>query len=181
MKRLTFFIILTVFFASCSSPLDFEQANQLVINPVFESDILYFDLHKPNLTDQSGNFRSTIKDTVDFVIFDDAKVRNGFVKAEIEVAYKNSFTRQFTTALYFIDEQNQTVEEDYFNIDAATNSQPEILGDTIFFFDKLINPQFINSKKIVIEVNITPNTLPIEDKQLHVQVKGIFYTEITIE
>ena len=178
----TFFIVLLgLLLWQCSSKLDFEQARQLDIQPVFEGDILYFDLHKENLTDSSGNFRNIIRDTVDFGIFEDGKVRDGFVKAEIEVSWNNSFYRHFTTTFYFIDDQNQPVESGQFDIIAADTNHPEIIGDTIFTFDKDNNPDFVNFRKIVLEINVSPADLPVENKTLHLQIKGTFFTNITLE
>ena len=180
MKALGLFLVF-LFLSACSSNLDFDQAKQLDIQPVFEGDILYFDLHDVNLTDQSGHFRNVIKDTVDFGIFEDGKVRDGFVKADIEVAYNNTFNRHFTTTYYFIDDNDQAVESGQFDIAAADANNPEITGDVIFTFDKTSNPDFVNFRKIVLEIMISPDTLPVENKTLHVQTKGTFYTNLTLE
>jgi len=180
MKAFNFFLVFLVL-SACSSNLDFDQAKQLDIQPVFEGDILYFDLHDVNLTDQSGNFRNVIKDTVDFGIFEDGKVRDGFVKADIEVAYNNTFNRHFTTIYYFIDDNDQPVESGQFDIAAADANNPEINGDVIFRFDKTSNPDFVNFRKIVLEIMISPDTLPVENKTLHVQTKGTFYTNLTLD
>ena len=180
MKAFGIFLVF-LFISACSSKLDFDQAKQLNIQPVFEGDILYFDLHDINLTDQSGNFRNIIRDTVDFGIFEDGKVRDGFVKADIEVAYNNTFSRHFATTYYFIDENEQPVASGQFDIAAADSSNPEITGNIIFTFDKTANPNFVNFRKIVLEIMVSPNTLPIEDKTLHVQTKGTFHTNITLD
>ncbi|HFX17536.1 MAG TPA: hypothetical protein ENK64_00140 [Flavobacteriales bacterium] len=188
MKTLSFFKVLililiniSILMVSCSSKLDFKNNNQLNIQPVIEGDILYFDLKKDNLTNTSGTILQVAKDTVDFEIFKDHEVRDAFLKAIITIAYKNSFSRQFLTNIYFTDDQYRTVEEASFQIPAATSNTPEV-KDTIYFnFDKSTNPNFINFRKIIITTEITPNQLPIEDKSLHVQLKGQFFTNITIE
>lgn len=177
-----FFIFLTgLLLWQCTSKLDFEQARQLDIQPVFEGDILYIDLHQTNLIDSTGNFRNVIRDTVDFGIFEDGKVRDGFLKAEIAAAWNNTFYRNFTTTYYFIDDQNQAVESGQFTIQAADVVHPDISGDTIFIFDKANNPNFVNFRKIVLEINVSPEDLPVENKTLHLQTKGTFYTNITLE
>ena len=175
------FIIAGLLLTACSSNLDFDQAKQLDIQPVFEGDILYFDLHNVNLTDQSGNFRNIIRDTVDFPIFEDGKVRDGFIKADIKIAYNNTFNRHFTSTYYFIDDNEQPVESGQFDIAAADSSHPEIVGNTIFTFDKTTNPDFVNFRKIVLKIQVSPNTLPVENKTLHIQTKGTFYTNLILE
>ena len=181
MKQVNLMFLLAFFVFSCSSKLDLDQAKQLDIQPVIEADILYFDLHKENLTDANGLFRQQVSDTVALDIFDDGKVRDGFLKAEITVGFRNTFFRQFDTDILFIDENNQPVETAILTIPAAGNGQDEISGETVFVFDRINNPDFINFRKIVVQVTVTPQTLPVEDESLHVQVKGKFYTNIRIE
>ncbi len=182
MKRFILLIPILLWLQSCTDTnLDFDQADHLTIMPVFEGDILYFDLQKPNLTDQNGQFRAVISDTVDFGIFEDGKVRDGFIKAEIAVAYNNTFERRFDSHFYFIDDNNQPVDQSGFIIAPATPPQTQVAGDTLFVFDANNNPEFVNFRKIVMEVEISPDQLPVEDKTLHVQVKGTFYTHIVIE
>ena len=181
MKYSLSFIFIMLLTGACSSKLDLDQAKQLDIQPVVEVDILYFDLQKENLTDSNALFRQQISDTVDFGIFEDGKIRDGFVKAEISVAYRNTFYRQFDTDFYFIDEHDSAVETGNFTIDAANSSQTEVTGETTFVFDKTNNPEFVNFRKIVVKVTVTPDNLPVEDKSLHMQAKGKFYTRITVE
>jgi len=167
--------------SACTSALDFDQAKQLTIQPVIEGDMLFFDLNKNNLTDSLNIFRTVFKDTVDFDVFGDGKTRDSFVKADIMVAFKNTFERQFSTTVYFIDDQDQPVDQASFTINPATATQPEINGTEMFTFDAVSHPDFVNFRKIVLSIEISPNNLPVEDKNLHVQVKGTFYTNIVIE
>ena len=170
-----------LFLSSCTGKLDFDQANQLDIHPVIEGDILYFDLNASNLTDQNGQFKSVFRDTVSFDIFKEGKMRDGFEKAVIEVAYKNTFNRHFATTYYFIDQQNHPVANGQFDINEANLNHPEVTGNRIFTFDKNANPDFVNFRKIVLEISVSPDNLPVEDKTLHVQTKGTFYMHTTLE
>jgi hypothetical protein len=180
MKYFSLFFSLIVLL-SCSGDLDFDQADSLDIQPVIELDMLFFNIHKPNLIDGQGNFRNVIQDTVDFGFFEDGKVRDGFVKADITVGFKNTFERDFYTEYFFIDENDQPVEEGNFTIAAADTQHPEVNGEYVFSFDKQVNPDFVNFRKIVIQVTVTPDTFPVEEKQLHVQTKGTFYLNTVIE
>jgi len=180
--KLRFLIIFSwLFILSCTSDLDFDQADRLEIHPVFEGDIFYFDLQAPNLTNDYGVFRATITDTVDFNIFDDSDIRDAFVRAEIEVAFDNSFERNFYTELFFKDENLNTVAQASLNIAPATSTNTTVVGDAVFVFDTATNPNFVNFRKIIIQITVSPDDLPIEDKLLHMQSKGIFYTQYTLE
>ena len=181
MKYLLISFLSLFLLSACTSALDFDQAKQLTIQPVVEGDMFYFDLNKDNLTDSQNVFRTIIKDTLDFDVFKDGKTRDSFVKADITVAFKNTFERQFVTNIYFIDDQEQEVEQASFTINPATATQLEINGTEMFTFDAVSHPDFINSRKIVIAVEISPDNLPVEDENLHVQVKGTFYTNIVID
>jgi len=173
-------LIFAIILSACTSKLDFDQADQLTITPVFEGDILYFDLFKENLTDAQSNFRSTIIDTIDFAIFKNGNNRDHFEKAIFTVGYKNSFQRSFHTDYIFIDDNKQAVEQGSFDILAADINQTEE-GEVVFSFDKTVNPTFTNFRKIVVQITITPDTMPVEDKQLHVKTKGVIYTKVVIK
>ena len=181
MKRIIFIFFSLFLMGACTSKLDIDQAEKLEIQPVFEGDIFYFDLHKPNLTDHSGNFRSIVTDTVDFSLFDDGKIRDGFIRAEIEVAFNNSFERNFLAELLFTDDNYQTVAQSELHIAPASPANQQVVGDTVFVFDSAANPNFVNFRKIVLKITVSPDTLPVEDKTLHMQTKGTFYTKIILD
>jgi len=180
MKYFSFLFIISIFF-SCSQKLDFDQADSLTVQPVIEMDMFFLKIHKPNLTDSQGNFRNQIQDTVDFKIFEKGKIRDGFIKADINIAYTNTFERDFHTEYFFIDENNQVVEEGNFNIPATQSQTSGVNGEYLFSFDSQNNPDFVNFRKIVIKITVSPDTFPIEDKELHLKTKGTFYLKTTVE
>jgi len=181
MKQIINLFAVILLLLSCTSELDTEQIEHFDFQPIFDVDILYFDLNNNNLTDQNGLFRQVVRDTVDLDIFDDGNIRDAFVKAEIKVYYQNTFYRQFDTNFYFVDEDNHPVDTGNFIIEAADPSHSEVTGEVVFVYDKDSNPAFVNFRKIIVEVTVTPDDLPVEDATLHVQSKGTFYTNITVE
>lgn len=181
MKKIFYSIVFIFLSVSCTSNLDLDIAKQLDIYPILETDILYFDIYNNNLIDSNGAFKQQIIDTVGFSVFKDEKIRDSYIKAEIVVAYKNSFNRQFDVEFNFIDDNNQPVETGSFLIDAASRNTDEVSGEHIFIFNKDDNPSFVNFRKIVVKIEINPTIIPVENKKLHIQSKGIFYSKITIE
>ncbi len=179
MKQKFILIFFVALFFSCTSDLDFDQADHLDIAPVIEADFIYFDLSKPNLTDYNGEFRSSISDTMKIDVFDDGDIKKAFIKAEVEVAYENSFERNFFSELIFTDENDLNLASATLNIKAANDNV--VKGDTVYVFDKQTYPGIINAKKIILNISISPNTLPIEDKTLHFQSKIKVYTQTTLE
>ncbi len=173
-------LLITIILSACTSKLDFDQANQLTITPVFEGDIFYFDLQKENLADSQSNFRNTITDTIDFAIFKNGNNRKHFEKAIFTVGYKNSFQRSFHTEYIFIDDNKQPVEQGSFDISGADINQTEE-GEVVFTFDKITNPTFTNFRKIVVQITITPDTMPIEDELFHINTKGKIFTKVVIK
>ena len=175
MKKLSF-ILLFVSLSACMSELDFDQADSLHITPVFDADMFYIDIHNDNLVDAHSNFRSVIQDTVKFGLFEDGKIRDGFVKAEITVGYNNSFQRVFDAQYFFIDGNDQPVSQGNFTIGSAAQGS-NVTGEQVFVFEKATNPNFVNFRKIVVKVIVSPESLPVEDEHLHIQTKGKFYIE----
>jgi len=178
MKYFSFLLLLLLI--SCSSNLDFDQADTLHISPVFEGDIMFLDINSNNLIDNQSQFRNVVQDTVDFGIFKEGKTRDSFEKAEISVQYSNTFERNFYTEYFFIDQYDTAVEQNSFNI-AAASGNTAVTDEIVFVFDKNNNPNFVNFRKIVVRVTVTPSQLPVADNQLHIQTKGKFFTQITLD
>ena len=168
------FILLTFF--SCSKKLDFDQTQDFEAFPVVEADMFYMDLYADNLIDNQGNFRQLVSDTLDFSIFKEAKTREQFLRTEIFIKYSNSFQRRFFTQVFYIDENHQIVEQDTLDIQPASPAIVE--GENIYEYSKSLNPNFVNFRKIVVKIEISPTDIPVEDKHLHIQAKGKYYLRI---
>ena len=174
MKKIFWILAIPLLFSTCMSKLDFDQADSLRIHPVFDADMFYIDINNDNLVDSQHRFRSVIQDTISFGIFEDGKVRDDFEKAEIWVGFTNTFQRRFDTQYFFIDANGVPVEQNSFSIYLAAQGST-VQGEELFVFDKNTNPNFINFRKIVVKVIVSPEGLPVEDEHLHIQTKGKFY------
>ena len=163
-------------FFSCTKNLDFDQTRGFEAFPVIEGDMFYMDIYSTNLIDSQGNFRQFISDTLDFSIFNDAEARNNFLQAEIFIKYSNSFQRRFFTQVFYIDENHQIVEQDTLDVQPASPAIVE--GENIYEYTKSLNPNFVNFRKIVLKIEVSPTDIPVEDKHLHIQSKGKFYLRI---
>jgi hypothetical protein len=173
-------LLFAAILVSCTSKLDFDQISELEITPVFEADMFFFDIRKENLIDSQSHFRNIVQDTINFDIFNNGDIRDGFVKAEFTIGYENTFQRNFHTEYIFIDENNQLVEQNSFDIPAAEIGQ-EVEGEEILIYSKTTHPGFINFRKIVVRVTVTPDTMPVEDQLLHIKTKGKIYSKVHIE
>ena len=70
-NRILGILILTLFSVACSSDLDFNQANDLNLEPIFSSNLAYFDV-PANQFVPNGVEQPIIADTPTIDIFNDA-------------------------------------------------------------------------------------------------------------
>jgi hypothetical protein len=104
---------------SCSSDLDFNQAEDFNIQPVFTTNLAYFELK------ESGFFENGIEDgffehtsNVDF--FSTPFVDDNLVKAEMNFRFKNAIPRDFVFSVDFQDVNDVSLYKISFNIPAST-------------------------------------------------------------
>ncbi|GEM_PF-5367488 len=180
MKKLLYLsigVILTLFLFSCVKNLDFDQVKDFRYKPVVEADLFYFDLIKDDITPPNAGARFVFHDTIGFNFFEQGNTRNGFKKLELSVKYKNSLNRRFLTKYYFATESYQIVDSLTLDIASGTNAH-STEGEKIYTFTKTANPEFTNSRKIIIKTELIPPSIPTDTGRLHVQTKAKFFFDI---
>lgn len=130
-------IILLVFlFFSCSSDLDFDQVNDLKLEPVFVANLAYFDIEANKLIDDGGNHEAD--DARSFDVFKDKFFNEHLKKAELDFEIENTIDRAFTVNLLLLDANNTVLQTLTFNVPAYTGSANVIKYPTeVFENDRL--------------------------------------------
>lgn len=106
---------------SCSSDLDFNQVDDLKLEPVFVANLTYFDVPANAFVD-NGNEQSVIFDAQDFNPFKNSILRDDLVKAEFDFEITNTITRAYRIDLNLINKNNQIIETLTFNVPAYSGT-----------------------------------------------------------
>ena len=141
MKLLDFYrilgiLLLTLFSFSCSSDLDFNQANDLKLEPVFISNLAYFDV-PVNRFVTNGVEQSVIVDSPTVDVFNDAFFTNHLTRADLFFEIDNTINRAYTLDIVLRDINNQPLYSINLNVPAYTGTENLVTKTEIFENAKL--------------------------------------------
>lgn len=106
---------------SCSSDLDFNQVDDLKLEPVFVANLTYFDVPANAFVD-NGNEQSVVFDAQDFNPFKNSILRDDLVKVQFDFEITNTIARAYRIDLNLINKNNQTIETLTFNVPAYSGT-----------------------------------------------------------
>jgi hypothetical protein len=135
--RFTFFkiIILIIFlgscFSSCSSDLDFEQANNFNIQPVVTTNLAYI---KANASDfiSNGAESPLLSFTSNVNFLNTSFVQEDLVKTELYFRIKNTINRSFIFNIVFIDSDGLPVYNLRMDVPAGNGTEVIVKEKEIF-------------------------------------------------
>ena len=135
-KKILLLIIMFLFTFSCSSDLDFNQASDLKLEPVFISNLSYFDIPANEFVTNGLQQNLTVgSPTVD--VFNDAFFKKHLTRADLSFEIDNTIYRGYTLDIILQDRNNQPLYTINFNIPAYTAVANPIRKTEIFENAKL--------------------------------------------
>ncbi|WP_243744212.1 hypothetical protein [Zeaxanthinibacter enoshimensis] len=120
-------ILLLMLLTACSEPTDFNQADDLMLEPVVEASILYIE--SPEEVINESDFTSFTYD-FNFDAFGEKFVSENLIDGMIAFELENTTSKPFTITLEFLDEGGNTLFTQVFELDAAPTA---ILYREVFF------------------------------------------------
>ncbi|EIA08161.1 hypothetical protein [Flavobacterium frigoris] len=114
-------LILALFSFSCSSDLDFNQANDLKLEPVFITNLSYFDIPANDFVD-NGTEQNISFDAQDFDVFRDSFLRENLRRADFSFEITNTINRAYSFDLNLIDQNDAVIYTIRMNIPASTGT-----------------------------------------------------------
>jgi hypothetical protein len=124
-------LILTLFSFSCSSDLDFNQVNDLKVEPIFVANLSYFNIPASDFVENGVEQRVAI-DAEDFDVFRDAFFRDNLKRADFDFEITNTINRAFSLDVIFLDQNDQPLHTIRFNM-LPYDGSPNILAQTEIF------------------------------------------------
>lgn len=129
-------LLLVLFSFSCTSDLDFNQANDLKLEPVFVTNFGYFDI-PANQFVTNGVEQSITVDTPALDVFDDVFFKDNLERADFFFEINNTINRAYTLDLTYLDENNQPLYSITFAIPAYTGVENLVNKTDVFENAKL--------------------------------------------
>lgn len=134
--NLTILIAVILTFFSCSSDLDFNQANSLQLEPVFEANLTYFDIAANKFVNNGIEQKITF-DAQDFEFFKDSFLRDNLKRTDFFFEIDNTINRDFVISIALLDVNDKLLYVIPFTIPAYKGTSNVITQSEIFQNAKL--------------------------------------------
>lgn len=173
------FLTLLILFTSCVKDVDFDQSDDLSIQPKYVLSLAYFTLDQHKFIDNGGNEIYFITVNSSAPINTSSIVNENLTKAEIKFKVTNTFNRAFIIVLKLYN----TARQETFAFNPITvNPNTTININQIIQGSDLIN--FGKGNSIAMSVVLLPSSIggvinPAIQQTLNVQVSGLFYLNLS--
>ena len=153
MNKFLKIFILSIFFLSCSSDLDFNQVNDLKLEPVVVSNLAGFDVQASQFV--VGGVEQTVSgDLMNFDVFKQSFFDQNLNRADFFFEFNNTINRGFRINLILLDTNNTPLYTIPFDVPAYTAGQTPVTKKEIFQNAKL--DLLKNTSKIAFVITIMP-------------------------
>ncbi|MEL1255322.1 hypothetical protein AAEO57_16145 [Flavobacterium sp. DGU38] len=180
MSKFATLLVLVFLSFSCSSDLDFDQIDNLKLEPVVVANLTYFNIQAKEFVD-NGNENSIAFDAQDFNPFRNSLMREDLIKAEFNFEITNTINRAYKIDLVLIDAQNNTIETLSFNVPAYSGSTTVLNFTEVFENQRLVNLKRLQKIGFVITMAAGPPLTENSPGNLKLRSAGTLNFDIEIE
>lgn len=173
-------LILILLSFSCSGGLNFDQINDLKLDPVVVANLTYFNIPAKDFVD-NGNEQNIAFDAQDFNPFRNSLMREDLIKAEFKFEITNTINRAYKIDLVLIDAQNNTIETLSFNVPAYTGVNDVFNFTEVFENQRLVNLKRLQKIGFVITMAAGSPLTENSPGSLKLRSAGTLYFDIKIE
>ncbi|WP_426485988.1 hypothetical protein [Flavobacterium sp. 2] len=152
----------TILFVSCSSDLDFDQVNDLKLEPVFIANLAYFDIPANELVADGGT--QIIYDSRNFDIFKKQFLRDYLKKAEFDVEIENTIERGFVINMLLLNSKNEILTTVSFVVPAYKGSPNVIKYPTEVFENQRL--ELLKQTQNIGFVALMTSGVPLDENSL---------------
>jgi hypothetical protein len=174
LKYFLLLILLNLIFVSCTKAVDFNQINDLELNPVIESSLIFFDEPASRFLD-NGNEVLLTQDFIIVDFFNNGFIEDNLVKAEFVFETENSIDRRFDLQIDFLDSSGQQQHS------LSITQQPLSNNSYIEVFEEDTLDALKNTTLIVFRLRLSSGNPAINETTpgtIKLKSKTIFYFNI---
>lgn len=162
----------------CTNPVDFSQSDDVRLEPVLESSLVFFKASASNFfTD--GMLQNRVQDFVNIDLFGNSFAKDNLEKLEFVFEVKNSINRPYQLQLDFLNENGQSLESLIVDVAASpTNNIIETRHTEVFEGESLEN---IKQLRILVFTLIMQPGVPIDANalgEINLKSKAVMYLKI---
>lgn len=177
-KNLLFLLLIPLFGVSCVKDTDFDQLNDVVVNPVVELNFIYFTLQIDDFQiDPIFEGNLTVVDTTEIRFLDDDFSVDNIKEAEFFFRVNNSFPVGLDANFTFLSEDNQPFYEINFPIQLSNDGSPVVTEFTQVINEADIELLTLNDK-VVVTIHLQSANQNLQGV-FNLQSKTIYYLEFS--
>ncbi|MFV5701910.1 hypothetical protein ACM55F_08550 [Flavobacterium sp. XS2P12] len=129
--RILSILILILFSSSCASDLDYNQVNDIKLEPEFISNLAYFDV-QANQFVTGGVEQNVIFDAPTVDVFSENFFTEKLNRVDLFFEINNTINRSYRIDLVFLDRNNQPVHSTNFIVPAYSGAENIVTKTEIF-------------------------------------------------
>lgn len=153
MNKFLSILFLSILCLSCSSDLDFNQVNDVKLEPVVVANLASFDIPADEFV--TNGIENTVSgDLLNFKVFQDSFFDTSLTKADFFFEFNNTINRAYRINLVLLDANNSPLYTIPFDVPAYAGTQ-NLVTKTVTFQNVQINI-LKNTSKIAFVVTMLP-------------------------
>lgn len=163
--------------SACTKEVDFNQIDELELNPIVESSIIYFD--SPASQFYNNGEITVSQDFVLIDIFNNKLTVDYLTKAEFTFESTNSIDREFQLQIDFVD-VNDTTQYSVTLLAPQSPNNTDIVTEQVVVFEGNSLQALKSAVKIVFTITLQSGS-PINENSIgniQLKSKGLFYFTI---
>lgn len=150
-------VLITIFFLSCSQPLDFKQLEEYTIMPSISSSLVFFSIDASNFnTIISGLPAATeVNETTNFKLLENSFIKQNLVQLDFNFKIKNDFNRIFLLDINLLDAQSNTIHKVFDGFEISGNAL-DISAEVVLIIEDF--PEVLNFTKVQFIIGLKDTT-----------------------
>ena len=169
-----FFLI--AFFSACVKDTDFDKADDIVVSPIVELDLIYFDLPAITFFDTIASSPILmVSDTTDLPFLNDQDIVDKLRRVEFSFRATNSIQREFQVESQFLTDENEVAYSSQIPIDQGTIANP-VVTEYIENVEGEALADLTMAGKVAVSVTI-PSSNENLDGTIKLESKATYYLE----
>ena len=154
-------VLITIFFLSCSQPLDFKQLEEYTIMPSISSSLVFFSIDASNFnTIISGLPAATeVNETTNFKLLENSFIKQNLVQLDFNFKIKNEFNRIFLLDINLLDAQSNTIHKVFDGFEISGNAL-DISAEVVIIIEDF--PEVLNFTKVQFIIGLKDTTTKLD-------------------
>jgi hypothetical protein len=157
--------LITIFFLSCSQPLDFKQLEEYTIMPSISSSLVFFSIDASNFNTIISGLPAAIEvnETTDFKLLENSFIKQNLVQLDFNFKIKNEFNRIFLLDINLLDAQSNTIHKVFDGFEISGNAL-DISAEVVLIIEDF--PEVLNFTKVQFIIGLKDTTTILDATSL---------------